>query len=80
MIELIKRLKQLSCKHEDAALLRWHWLHDPDYALRHVEAEYRCHICGKVFYQHYYGKEARDWAFVMGEHKMSHLAKEGATK
>lgn len=69
-MEKIKRfLKQLRCKHAYADLLRWHWTHGPyGNALAFIKAEHRCTECGKIIYIYQRGREAHDWAKVMGNH------------
>lgn len=65
--EFIQRLR---CKHFKADLLRWHWTHGPSgNEPAFIEAEYRCKDCGKIVYLYQRGKEAKEWAKVMGEHK-----------
>lgn len=67
---MISFFKMLFCKHLYADLICWHWTHgtsgnDPAF----VEAKYRCENCGKIVYMYRKGKEAEEWAKVMGSYK-----------
>jgi hypothetical protein len=68
MLEKIKLyIKQKNCNHY-MRTTRWHWVHYPNSEPLSIEAEYQCTICGKIDYVHLYGKEAEQWAMVMGNY------------
>lgn len=60
--------KRLFCKH-DMDLIRWHWVHFPDFEPISVEAEYQCEKCGKFERIHLYDYEAKQWAEVLQDYK-----------
>lgn len=63
-------IKQLHCDHKDVDLIRWHWTHGTNgNDLAFVEIEYCCKECEKTIYLYQHGKEAHDWAKVMGSYK-----------
>ena len=41
---------KLFCKHKNNRILRWHYVHYPDYEPIIIEAELFCQDCGKKFY------------------------------
>ena len=78
MKEIITKIKiflhQLKCKHYDSELLRWHWTHGPiGNEPAFIEAEYHCTKCGKIVYLSLRGREAQEWAMVMGEYKLGEI-------
>lgn len=69
MFEKLKQIiKQWKCRHR-MDVVRWHWVHFPDYEPLSIEVEYKCKDCGKIDYLYLYGKEADEWAKSMGNYK-----------
>jgi hypothetical protein len=69
IIAAIKRfIREQKC-HHDMELIRWHWVHFPEYEPLSVEAEYKCTKCGRIDYLHLYDKKAKDWSAIMGDYK-----------
>ena len=54
MFDMKKFLKQLLCNHKHSCeFVCWHPLHDPWSEPAHVEVQFQCTKCDKVFYGHF---------------------------
>lgn len=62
-------IKQKRCKHYQADLIKWHWLHENGMEPRKIEAKYKCLNCGKTVFLHLSERESNDFAYVMEHHR-----------
>lgn len=68
--------KKLFCKHKEADLTSWQWTHGQsgnEHAF--VIADYKCKWCGKTIQIHLHGKEAIEFASVIGFHKYRNICR-----
>lgn len=56
--DFVNWFKQVSCRHLEVELIRWHWTHLNSGDSRCIKAEYRCVHCNKKIYDYYFGSEA----------------------